>query len=180
VQHIQTIIATANGLPNWDKAVMGQWAPYTRIRWGFFPVEVEYEAPIIFLAANDNPKGPLDQVPWYVDGTSRSCQETRVEEPDSMARSGDSGLTRERVHTVKNELATCILVIGAAQKMERVSLKWEEDKWGVPRKQPDLPNTTDGRVYASLAMKIQPWKRSFDKHPAVKKPLATTAICHIL
>ncbi|KAK3312082.1 hypothetical protein B0H66DRAFT_570027 [Apodospora peruviana] len=192
VQYIQTIVATANGLPNRDKEVMGQWAPYTRIRWGFFHVEVEYEAPIIFLAANDNPKGPLPQIPWYVDGTPRSCQETRVEEPNpdpelgggskdsSLARSGESGLTRERVHTVKNELATWILVIGAAQKMERDSRAWEQSKWGAPGNQPDLPKTADGRVYASLAVNIQPWKRSFDKHPAVKKPFATTAICHIV
>lgn len=189
LQYIQTIIATANGLPNRDKAVMGLWAPFARIRWGFFHVEVEYEAPIIFLAPNDNKNGPVEGIPWYVDGTPESCSQTRIEgpvpDPESARTSkhkyGSPGLTRERVHTVKNELATWILVISAAQKMERDSLAWEQRKWndsGTSR--PSLELTATGQIKSSLSVNIMPIKRSFDKHPSMRKPFATTAFCHII
>jgi len=189
LQYIQTIISTANGLPNRDKEVMGLWAPFARIHWGFFHVEVQYEAPIIFLASNDNTNGPVEGIPWYVDGTQESCLQTRVEEPTpdlEFGRSpehklGSSGLTRERVHTVKNELATWILVISAAQKMERDSLAWEDQKWRESStSRPLLERTDKGQIKASLSVNIMPIKRSFDKHPGMRKPFATTAICHII
>ncbi|KAM7183663.1 hypothetical protein V8F20_012537 [Naviculisporaceae sp. PSN 640] len=185
LQYLQTIVATANGLPNRSKDVMGLWAPYTRIRWGFFHVEVEYQSPIIFVASNDNLKGPLEGQPWYVDGTAESCHQTRVEEPPPDPEFGRlPGLTRERVHTVKNELATWILAISAAQKMERDSLDWEQHKWrrsGMPFPEASFERTkTRNQIRASLAVNIMPITRSFDKHPAMRKPFATTAICHII
>ncbi|KAM7211867.1 hypothetical protein V8F06_012742 [Rhypophila decipiens] len=171
LQYLQTIFATANGQSSRSKEVMGLWAPFTHGRWGWFHIEVKYESPIIFVSSNDNKKGPEDGIPWYVDGTAESCQETRVEEPPPDPELGGSGLARERVHTVKNELATWILVISAAQKMERDSLGWERRKWAASRT--PFPET-------SLSVNIMPITRSFDKHPAMRKPFATTAICHMI
>lgn len=188
LQYVQAIIATAKGLPSRDKEVMGLWAPYVRLKWRFFRVEVEYEAPVIFLAANDNKNGPVDAAPiWYVTGTHESCVETRVEEPprardpedvgisSSNSKPPSSGLTRERVHTVKNELATWILVISAVQTMERDSKNWESRKWqDIQKPQPRLPSKV------SLAVNIQAVKRSFERHPTFRRPYATTAMCHIV
>lgn len=185
LQYVQAIIATAKGLPSRDKEVMGLWAPYVRLKWRFFRVEVEYEAPIIFLAPNDNKKGPVDADIWYVTGTRDSCVETRVEEPPldpedvppgSDTQPANSGLTRERVHTVKNELATWILVISAVQKMERDSKNWETRKWQqvFPMSRPTLPSKV------TLAVNIQAMIRSFERHPTFRRPYATTAICHIV
>ncbi|GAB1318358.1 hypothetical protein MFIFM68171_08568 [Madurella fahalii] len=186
LQYVQAIIATAKGLPSRDKEVMGLWAPYVRLKWKFFRVEVEYEAPIIFLAPDDNKNGPVDTAIWYVTGTRKSCVETRVEEPPLDPEDvppgqddvplGNSGLTRERVHTVKNELATWILVISAVQKMERDSRNWESRRW-----QPTpLEERPDPPERVTLAINIQAMKRSFERHPTFRRPYATTAICHII
>jgi len=44
----------------------------------------------------------------------------------------------------------------------------------------NLGNGRDEITGSSLAVAIQSLKRCFDKHPALKKPYATTAICHIV
>ncbi|KAK3688904.1 hypothetical protein B0T22DRAFT_512812 [Podospora appendiculata] len=175
LQYVQTILARSYGLPYRDKEVLGKWAPYARLKWGFFRVEVEYEAPIIFLAANNNENGPQEGIPWYVDGSHESCVQTRVEDPTADPEFSQTAIARERVHTVKHELATWIHLISATQKMERDSKIWETNKWRQANmQQPPLPKVV------SLVVNIQPMKRSFDKHPATRRPYATTAICHII
>ncbi|KAK3323120.1 hypothetical protein B0T19DRAFT_442618 [Cercophora scortea] len=175
LQYVQTILARSYGLPYRDKEVLGKWAQYARPKWGFFRVEVEYGAPIIFLAANNNENGPQEGIRWYVDGSHESCVQTRVEDPAADPEFSQTGITRERVHTVKHELAAWIHLISATQKMERDSKIWENNKWRQANmQQPPLPKVV------SLAVNIQPMKRSFDKHPATGRPYATTATCHII
>ncbi|KAK3986861.1 Mod-A [Cladorrhinum sp. PSN332] len=181
-QYFQAIIGRTNGRWIRDKAVMGKWADYAKLRLKSFSGEVEYEAPIIFLAATDNVRGPVEgKEIWYVDGTDESCNKTRVDPPPPDRT--DATLTqrvhhRERVHTVKTELATWVLVISAAQKMERDSKNWEDRKW---RAISALPNrNVPGTTPVSLAVAIQAMTRSFDKHPAVSRPYASTTICHII
>ncbi|KAK0736339.1 hypothetical protein B0T21DRAFT_366745 [Apiosordaria backusii] len=178
LQYVQAVIGRTNGLSIRDKEVLGKWAEHARLSFKWFRGEVQYEAPIIFMAASDNKRGPVDgKEIWYVDGTAESCEKTRVELPPD-----DYGL-RERVHTHKNELATWILAIEAAQMMERDSKKWEANEWRkFTRESPGTRAPIDfpfkGPV--TLAVAIQSMTRSFDKHPAVKRPYATTAICHII
>jgi hypothetical protein len=185
LQFVQTIIATAKGLPNSDREVMGLWADFVHKRLRWFRLEVQYEAPVIFLTSTNNSHGAVEgNRIWYVDGSPSSCSETRVmlpiKDPEDMLGMGEeppvntSGLVSERVSTVNHELATWVTLIEAVQKMERDSRDWERKKWlDVSERQPVLSAAT-------LAVAIQSLKRSFDKHPVLKKPYATTAICHIV
>jgi hypothetical protein len=186
VQLAQTIIASAKGLPNCDKRVMGRWAKHTKRK--FRPtqlrLEVQFEAPVIFLARKDNPNGPIPDVPiWYAEGTKKSCDDTRTVEPQTDDHHGFSNgsdanvdLGRERVSTVDNELATWVTLLGAIQKMEKDSKEWEAKEWRTKHNHA-RPNLEEP---PTLAVGIQAIKRSFDANPAVKKPFATTTICHIV
>lgn len=175
LQYVQAVIGRINGLSIRDREVLGKWAEHAKISFRWFRGEVQYEAPIIFMAASDNTRGPIDDKEiWYVDGTRESCEKTRVELPTNDLR--------ERVHTHKNELATWILAIEAAQMMERDSKQWEANEWRkfATESGTRSPVTLPYKGPVSLAVAIQPMRRSFDKHPAVKRPYATTAICHII
>ncbi|KAK3389579.1 hypothetical protein B0H63DRAFT_556706 [Podospora didyma] len=186
VQYVQAVLSKVNGLPSKDREVSGLWANYAHIKWRAFRADVEFEAPIIFLAPNNNMKGPVHGKPiWYVNGTGESCDEIRVSrlpsDPEAaqraMVQRTQSGLTREPVHTVKNELVTWILVLEATQKMEADSKRWERIKWSNTNVHYTLPGDKD---FVSLSVNIQAMKRSFDKHPTIKKPFATTTICHLV
>ncbi|KAK4173024.1 Mod-A [Triangularia setosa] len=177
LQYVQAVIGRTNGLSIRDKEVLGKWADHAKLSFKWFRGEIQYEAPIIFMAASDNTRGPVDgKEIWYVDGTLESCEKTRVELPRN-----DPG-SRERVHTHKNELATWILAIEAAQMMERDSKEWEVNEWNKSARESGTrsPINFPFNGPVTLAVAIQPMTRSFDKHPAVKKPYATTAICHII
>jgi hypothetical protein len=180
VQLAQSIIATARGLPNCDERVMGLWAKSTRswFKWWQLRLEVDFEAPVIFLAHNDNNRGPVQGTEiWYADGSPESFKDFRVvNNQDDLAL--DLGLkrTRERVHTVDNELATWVTLLGAIQKMEKDSRIWEGMQWRKSQRvQPDLR----GQV-VSLAVGMQRKKRSFAAMPTIKRPYATTTICHLV
>ncbi|KAK4161335.1 Mod-A [Cladorrhinum sp. PSN259] len=169
LQYVQASYLKTNGHWLRDKAVMGKWVSHAHLRFGLLRAWVEYEAPVIFLAPTNNKRGPVaGKTIWYVDGSSKSCDETRV---DQLSNDRD----RERVHTVTKELATWIMVISAAQKMERDSKDWEQMKWRDSGTSPPPPPEV-----VSLAVAIQPIKRSFDKQPAVNRPFASTAICHMI
>jgi hypothetical protein len=200
LQLAQTIIASARGLPNCDQRVMGLWANYThkRIRW--LRLEVEFEAPVIFLARSDNPKGPVRGVPiWYATGTPENCaaMRTAVTSADSdlapqgsaiaavaaaaaaVATSTSDVVRRERVHTVDNELASWVVLLEAIQKMEGDSRAWERSVVYNSRIAAGKDSVGEAES-PTLAVGIQPKTRSFDANPAVKKPYATTTICHII
>ncbi|KAK4202308.1 Mod-A [Triangularia verruculosa] len=177
LQYVQAVVGRTNGLPIRDKEVLGKWAEHSKLSFKWFRGEVHYEAPIIFMAASDNTRGPVEgKEIWYVDGTPESCEKTRVELPHNDPAS------RERVHTHKNELATWILAIEAAQMMERDSKAWELNEWSRFARESGArsPITFPFQGPVTLAVAIQAMTRSFDKHPAVKRPYATTAICHII
>lgn len=179
VQLAQAIIAAARGLPNCDKRVMGEWAKWTSIKFKLkqLRLEVDFEAPVIFLAPTDNRNGPVreNDIIWYANGTPQSCKETRVIQPpsddvdDIVPHQG-----RERVHTVDNELATWVTLLGAIQRMERDSKNWESTRWGPNEIRPQPPTVI------ALAVGIQAKKRSFDTNPTVKKPYATSNMCHLV
>lgn len=170
VQLAQTIIATAKGLPNCSKRVMGKWAKFTKrsFRWRELRLEIHFTAPVIFLARAENPKGPVeDEDIWYAEGTFDSCEKYRIEVP------GPDNQSYERVHTVDNETASWLKLLSAVQKMEKDSRKWEDEQY-------HKSNVDVVRSKEALAVGIQAKKRSFDTNPAVKKPYATTTVCHII
>jgi hypothetical protein len=164
-------IQVVQGLPTSNKSVLGLWAKSVKWRFKWFRIEVRYEAPVIFLAPSDNKRWPVKGgKEWVVTGTN--SQETRNDEPpiDNKLVPGTQN-QRESVSTVKNEEASWIRVLIAAQKMERDSKTWEREK----RR---LGQTPPGVV--SLAICLQPNERSFDDHPTIKKPYATTTIGHLV
>src|SRR4051812_45118658 len=61
VQLTQTLIPGAKGLPNRDQRIMGRWAKFTsrRFRWWQLRLEIDFDAPVIFLARHDNSQGPV-------------------------------------------------------------------------------------------------------------------------
>jgi len=210
VQLAQAVIATAKGLPNCDKRVMGQWATltYPRFRWRQLRLEVSFDAPVIFLAAQNNVKGPVHDPPtpiYYANGSDDSCRDFRIVplpspdhqgSPDPAAAAaadaesrtsvssrveagvgggGKPTARRERVQTTDNELATWVRLLGAVQKMERDSNKWDEERWAA-----DGAARPAGLVL-SLAVGVQAKRRSFDSNPSsMRKPYATTTLCHMV
>ncbi|KAI0137106.1 hypothetical protein BJ170DRAFT_44056 [Xylariales sp. AK1849] len=183
IQLAQSIIATARGLPNCDERVMGKWASFSsrKFKWWQLRLEVDFEAPVIFLAATDNTRGPVkdkhgdDADIWYANGSKESCDDFRVNEfqDDDPFK---QGLGRERVHTVDNELATWITLLGAIQKMEKDSRLWESRKW----KDSSVTQPNPPGQLITLAVGVQSKKRSFDAVPTIKKPYATTTISHLI
>lgn len=182
IQLAQSIIATAKGLPNSDERVLGKWAGYSRQRLRFLRLEVEFESPVIFLAPNNNERGPVkdpktgrDTPIWYADGSDESYENFRVTH-DKDEDAIKEALGRERVSSVDNELATWIALLSAIQKMEKDSRLWEWSQWrAASSPQPDLSQQP-----ITLAVGIQRKKRSFDATPGVKRAYATTTISHIV
>jgi hypothetical protein len=178
LQLAQTIVASAKGLPSCDERVIGAWAKATK--WRFRPLqlrlEVVFEAPVIFLARSDNTKGPVrdNDVIVYADGTPENCKQINTAVPKQDLTPGSSqGIIRERVHTVDNELASWVILLEAVQKMEGDSRSWEQ------RLLHDFP-VTGRHEKPTLAVGVQTKPRSFDANPAIKKPYATSTICHII
>lgn len=204
VQLFQTVLSSAKGLPSRDEKVMGQWAVSLKsqgIKYLWLRAEVDFESPIIFLARNDNKNGPLppEESPiYYADGTSDSCKQYRLKESDLERReSEESGLkvtkgkgkskptsaiplnnlqqnSRERVTTVANERVTWLTLLAAVQRMERDSNRWEISRRTQGPRRPSINED------ATLRVGIQIKSRSFETNPAVKKPYATTTICHMV
>ncbi|KAK9776879.1 hypothetical protein AB5N19_07474 [Seiridium cardinale] len=188
VQLAQSIIATARGLPNCDERVMGLWARSSRVwfKWWQLRLEVDFEAPVIFLAPDDNARGPVkddngkDAKIWYANGLPTSFEDFRVvDNQDEEAT--NQHLKRERVHTVDNELATWVTLLGAIQKMEKESRLWEGLQWrnAQARNSQAIQPSLQGNV-TTLAVGMQRKKRSFDAMPTVKRPYAITTICHLV
>jgi hypothetical protein len=203
VQLFQTVLSNATGLPSRDEKVMGKWATKVNlksqgIKYLWLRAEVDFESPIIFLARKDNEHGPLpsEESPiYYAHGTKDSCDEYRIAESDLERRdSEESGLTlakgrrkptstiltniqqdsRERVTTVANERVTWLTLLAAIQRMERDSNRWERTRRMQGNIRPPINEDT------TLKVGIQIKSRSFDANPAVKKPYATTTICHMV
>ncbi|KAH6648317.1 hypothetical protein BKA67DRAFT_360231 [Truncatella angustata] len=180
VQLIQSIYATGKGLPNLDERVMGEWAKFSGVwfKWWQLRLEVDFEAPVIFLAPARNTRGPVkDADIWYARGCPKSFKDFGVKDSND----DDQSPKRERVHTVDNELATWVTLLEAIQKMEKLSRRWEDKQWLDSRtrnSQVTRPELKEHTI--TLAVGMQRKKRSFDAVPTVKRPYATTTICHLV
>ncbi|KAI8254784.1 hypothetical protein K4K56_008237 [Colletotrichum sp. SAR 10_98] len=173
LQFAQAVFATARGLPNCDQRVMGGWSrnSKSKIRWRQLRLEVEFEAPIIFLAPPKNKKNPGKGDAWHAEGTEESCKNTRV---DFKNLSDNNS-----VHTVDNELATWVYLLTAIEGMEKDSLEWEAKERGKESDEKYMPVETP-LPPPTLTVKMQAKTRSFDTNPAIKKPYAITTISHLV
>ncbi|KAF4894664.1 hypothetical protein CGCVW01_v014003 [Colletotrichum viniferum] len=176
LQFAQAVFATARGLPNCDERVMGGWSKNSKskIRWRQLRLEVEFEAPIIFLAPPRNEKNPGKGDAWHAEGTPESCKKTRVDY-DTLSPKNEL----ESVHTVDNELATWVYLLNAIERMEKDSREWETDEREKESGENFMPVKTP-LPPVTLTVKIMAKERSFDTNPAIKKPYAITTISHLV
>ncbi|KAG7285686.1 hypothetical protein NEMBOFW57_007979 [Staphylotrichum longicolle] len=180
-QVLQQYIASATGYANCDETVMGKWheSKKRRFRATELRFEVQFETPVIFVCPANNDKGPIkDKDIHYVDGTSESLKKTRAllrqEEQEAQRQTlQDSG-----VHTADNERASWVMLLSELQSMERESQEWQQEQYKRGPPQSFKPLDFQSRT---LAVALQAKKRSWDTMPSsVKKPYATTAMCHLL
>lgn len=179
----QAIFASARGVSSCNKKVIGKWADHThwRPKLTQLGLEVSFEAPVIFLAPQDQKKGPVPKAPvWQAEGTPKSCDDCRTDW-DNVVPSMKEGEPKEAIHTVNHEQATWIWLLAATQRMEKESKDWETQKLGDDLKSAGPGATLTELTQApTLTVKIQAMRRSFDTNPSIKKPYATTTISHII
>lgn len=198
----QYYAASAAGFTNCGESVMGKWAENTKrlFRLKELRFEVQFEAPVIFVSPPTNKNGPVKNVAiHYVDGSEVSLKATR-----SLPAKEEEALRREnKVHTADNERATWVTLLSALHFMERASWEWRQEHYpstiAAPKPKVTATSTatsTDEPKPAgtspsptpnphlndhTLAIAVQVKQRSWDSMPAVvKKPYATTTICHML
>ncbi len=179
-QVLQQYIASATGYSNCDETVMGKWhkSKKRKFKTTELRFEVQFETPVIFVCAPTNTKGPIKNKPiHFVNGTKQSLEQTRALLPTEEEAQRQS-LQRGEVHTADNERASWVMLLSQLQSMEKESQEWqlEHSKKGPPHSLPlvDFQSHT-------LAVAVQAKKRSWDTMPSsVKKPYATTAMCHLL
>ncbi|KAG6361013.1 hypothetical protein INS49_009232 [Diaporthe citri] len=200
LQLLQQYYASAIGYSSCNERVMGPWAGTRRriFRYSELRFEVRFEAPVLFVCPPSNTRGPVPkQEVMFLKGTeeseadTRSLPLTRTEkdrqqaEKKEVEKLGRQARLHTHVHTADNERATWAILLQALQQMEYSSHEWEVEtlKQDVTRAGPkaELPESVPGWESHSAVVALQPKLRSWDTMPdAVKKPYATTTICHIV
>ncbi|KAK0710302.1 hypothetical protein B0T26DRAFT_679596 [Lasiosphaeria miniovina] len=180
-QVLQQYYASAAGYSNCGESVMGEWhkTKHRKFRLYELRFEVQFETPVIFVCPPTNKKGPVLKEPiQYIDGTKESLDRTRALLPQQEHER--LSMQDNAVHTADNERATWVLLLSELQSMEKESGDWQAMHYNSapPRgSRPDLA----GFMNHTLAVAVQAKKRSWDNMPQdVKKPYATTAMCHLL
>lgn len=198
LQLLQQYFSSAEGYKDCGQQVMGDWS-LTRKR--HFRVtelrfETQFEVPVIFLCPPNNTRGPLGprsaEVPlWHVDGTTESEIHTRTprvsKENEDKDKLKDSRKLNQDVHTADNERANWYILLQALHEMERASQLWQENRLdserntACPKSIGDLPKEVAPFEKHTVVAALQPKRKSWDVMPGeVKKPYATTTICHIV
>ncbi|KAI7784442.1 modin [Diaporthe eres] len=200
LQLLQQYYASAIGYSSCNERVMGPWASTRRriFRYSELRFEVRFEAPVLFVCPPSNTRGPVPkQEVKFLKGTEESEADTRTlplartekdrqqAEQKEVEKLGRQARLHTHVHTADNERATWAILLQALQQMEYSSHEWEVEtlKQDVTRSGPkaELPESVPGWESHSAVVALQPKLRSWDTMPdAVKKPYATTTICHIV
>lgn len=200
LQLLQQYYASAIGYSSCNERVMGPWCETRRriFRYSELRFEVRFEAPVLFVCPPGNTRGPVPtEEVRFLQGTKQSETDTRslplarTEQDRQNAEQKEvKELNRQakihtRVHTADNERATWAILLQALQQMEYKSHEWEVETLNqdVARSGPkaELPESVAGWESHSAVVALQPKMRSWDTMPdAVKKPYATTTICHIV
>ncbi|AEO55753.1 hypothetical protein MYCTH_2299891 [Thermothelomyces thermophilus ATCC 42464] len=178
-QVLQQYIASAAGYANCGENVMGKWheSKKRKFRPTELRFEVRFQTPVIFVCPTNNLRGPIMGQPiCFVDGTKESLVKTRAmlaNDEERQRRSQES-----RVHTADNERASWVVLLSHLQTMENESAEWQKEHYKL--NWPYRPSPVTFQQH-TLAVALQPKERSWDTMPAgVKKPYATTTICHLL
>jgi len=189
-QVLQQYYASATGFANCGENVMGLWWQTTKriflpTEWRF---EVQFEAPVIFVCPPENTKGPVKGQPiHFVSGTPKSYENTRTLPAGEEEKQRQQPSRENRVHTADNERATWVTLLSQLHTMERDSREWQEqhypsDDTSDDETKEDAEDIQNPELkHHTLAVALQAKKRSWDNMPTdVKKPYATTTICHLL
>ncbi|PSR99158.1 hypothetical protein BD289DRAFT_361476 [Coniella lustricola] len=198
LQLLQQYFSSAEGYKNCGQQVMGEWSLTRKRHFRFTELrfETQFEVPVIFLCPPDNIKGPLgarsEKTPlWHVDGTTESETLTRTpsasKEKSDKDRLKDSRKLNEDVHTADNERANWYILLQALHEMEKTSQMWQNEQLETerntygPKSRGELPETVAAFQKHTVVAALQPKRKSWDVMPGeIKKPYATTTICHII
>jgi len=185
-QVLQQYYASAAGFANCGENVMGEWWKTTKriFRPTELRFEVQFEAPVIFVCPPENMNGPVKGVPiHFVSGTDESFKNTRTLSA-SEEEAQRQGSRENKVHTADNERATWVTLLSQLHTMERASREWANEHYPdtiiTPEMKLEDERNPELRGH-TLAVALQAKNRSWDNMPTdVKKPYATTTICHLL
>jgi hypothetical protein len=196
LQVTQQYFASAAGYSNLNAKVMGKWHQSKKriLRPTEFRFEVQYDAPVIFLCPPTNRNGPVQNDPIrFLRGTDASLRDTwselQVDKREEEQRKTD----KERIHTADNERASWVTLLSALQRMENESRKWQRDMYDKPHRPPkrDSDPALDSKeiedllerveLQYTLTAAVQRKRRTWDTMPTgVKRPYATTTMCHLV
>ncbi|KAF3761938.1 hypothetical protein M406DRAFT_65007 [Cryphonectria parasitica EP155] len=198
LQLLQQYFSSAEGYKNCGQQVMGDWSLTRKRRFRVTELrfETQFETPVIFMCPPDNTRGPLGakgpNTPlWHIQGTPESERDTKTpsvekENADKNKLRGSKKLN-EDVHTADNERANWYILLQALHAMERVSQGWQDEKLAAdktavgPKRIGELPEHVAPWQEHSVVAAIQPKRKSWDVMPSeIKKPYATTAMCHMI
>lgn len=149
------------------------------------------------LQLQDEPQEVSRHEITYMVGTWESYQKTYTwsqDMYDERIRSLNAGETRQAIRTADNELATWLALLMALQRMEKESRQWQAEEffgYNVSNNEwcnrashtPLLDNfdRNDANNLHTLTVGMQKKKKSWDTMPEhMKKPYATSTICHIV
>jgi hypothetical protein len=149
------------------------------------------------LHLQDKPQEICRHEITYMVGTQDSYQKTYTwsqDMYDERIRCLKAGETRQAIRTADNELATWLTLLMAIQRMERESRQWQAEmffgynvtynEWCNRALHTPLVgsfDTKDVNNLHTLTVGMQKKKRSWDTMPEhMKKPYATSTICHIV
>lgn len=195
LQLLQQYYSSAEGYSNCGDQVMGEWALTRRRKFRFSELrfEVQFETPVLFVCPAQNERGPLgpNQPLWHVQGTDQSERETRTPsvktETEKKNKLRESKKLNEDVHTADNERANWFIMLQALHAMERESRSWQrrklqDDRTTLgPKRGAELPEDVAKWDQHTVVAALQPKRKSYDTMPSeMRKPYATTAICHLV
>ncbi|VUC23234.1 unnamed protein product [Clonostachys rosea] len=194
MQCLQQYLGSARGYSHCNPKVMGKWARTKSRRFSLKELrfEVQFDAPVIFVCAPNNKKGPVPEADVYkLDGTEESLRDTWTTLNMSQRKDYEDRNRKERIHTSDNERASWTILLSAVQCMEKKSREWQEEEFGYqgspspPRaSHPELglpltPPTLEQTH--TLVVALQKKRKSWDTMPAnITKPYATTTMCHLI
>ncbi|KAL1902418.1 hypothetical protein Sste5346_001398 [Sporothrix stenoceras] len=194
LQALQQYFGSAEGYSSCNEKIIGGWSKFTKRK--FIPTqfrfEVRFRVPVIFVAPPQNVYGPLgdddEKEIVYIDGSVENYRKTHTwtpEEFDIKQRAKLKGTdTRETIHTADNELTTWLALLMAMQRMERESREWQQKictPYVLPIDAAQALTPEEEFSRHTMAVGMQEKTRSWDTMPdGLKKPYATTAMCHLV
>ncbi|RGP61279.1 putative modin [Fusarium longipes] len=192
LQALQQFSATAEGFSSCSEAVIGKWSQFARRQmiWTELRFEVQFEAPVIFVAKPSNTRGPLGDDATAKDESRKIIRldgnSTNFKYTDTVKEYDDNykKSTQQVVHTADNEKATWCALLMAIVRMEQESREWQAKKSADWRKAtgPRSPvSSEEPHAHHSLLVCMQRKRRTWDSMPKdFAKPYATTTISHIV